>query len=261
MNKGNPEDIGIDERRTSILEMLKNDSKVKVFDLSQIFNISEVTIRNDLTTLEMAGLLQRIHGGAISTSKAYYNMSLNDRMITNKQEKRQIAKAVAAMISEGDTLMLDSGTTTYFVSKEIVDIKNLTIVTNSLQIARELSYQNNINVILLGGSLDPQYQFTYGDDAINQLKKYRADKMIIATDGVSATNGLSTYHYLEAEVSRQMIKRANRTIVVADYTKIGREGFAHIDDISSINTLVTNNNADKEEIRLLIEENVEVIQV
>lgn len=259
MSMVNSEDIGIDERRKSILDMLKNGDKVKVADLSRSFNISEVTIRNDLTELEHSGMLQRVHGGAVGTQKAYYNMSLNDRMSTNKEEKRQIAKAVVSMISEGDTLMLDSGTTTFLVARELADIKNLTIVTNSLQIAQELSYQNNINVILLGGNLDPQYQFTYGDDAINQLRKYRADKMIIATDGVSAENGLSTYHYLEAEVSRQMIKRANKTIVVADYTKIGREGFARIDDISSINILVTNKNADEEAINLLVKKDIEVV--
>ncbi len=240
----NNEEIGVDDRRKSILEMLKNDGKVKVVELSKLFNISDVTIRNDLSELEQAGMLQRIHGGAISTQKTYYNMSLNDRMNINKEEKRQIAKVVASMVSEGDTLMLDSGTTTSIVAKELAQIKGLTIVTNALQVAQELSYQNNINVILLGGNLDARYQFTYGADAINQLSKYKADKMIIATDGVSAKEGLTTYHYLEAEVSRHMIKRANKIIAVADYSKIGREGFTYIGPIDSIDTLVTNKNAD-----------------
>lgn len=114
---------------------------------------------------------------------------------------------------------------------------------------------------MLRGSLDPRYQYTYGDDALNQLKKYKADKMIIAVDGVSAKSGLTTYHYLESEVSRQMITRSNRTIAVADYTKIAREGFAHINVITSIDTLVTNKKADKEELNLISDMGIEVVQV
>lgn len=261
MNKSISEEIGIDERRSSILEMLRQQGKVKVVDISRFFNISEVTIRNDLSLLEQEGMLQRVHGGAVSTQKAYCNMSLNDRMNINRDEKQAIAKAVKEMISDGDTLMLDSGTTTYFVARELSQIKNLTIVTNSLQIAQELGYQSNINVILLGGSLDPRYQFTYGDDAINQLKKYKADKMIIAVDGVSAKSGLTTYHYLEAEISRQMTARANTTIAVADYTKVAREGFAHINDIDCIDTLVTNKTADKDEVKTISDLGIEVIKV
>lgn len=258
----NTEDIGIDERKKSILEMLKNNGKVKVTDLSRVFNISEVTIRNDLTDLEKSGMLQRVHGGAISTKKAYYNMSSNDRMNINREEKIRIAKKVASLISESDTLMMDSGSTTFYVARELANIKNLTIVTNSLQVAQEISYhQNNTNVILLGGNLDAAHQFTYGDDAINQLKKYKADKMIGAVDGICDESGLSTYHYLEAEVSKQMIRRANRTIVAADYSKIAKEGFAHIDSIDSIDTLVTNKKANDEDIKSLINKNIEVIQV
>ena len=261
MSEAHFDEIGIDERRNIILKMLKDSGKVKVTDLSRVFNISEVTIRNDLSELEQEGLLTRVHGGAVGTKKAYYNMSLNDRMSVKREEKIEIARAVKSMIDNGDTVMLDSGTTTYYVARELADISNLTIVTNSLPVAQELSYQNSINVILLGGSLDPRYQFTYGDDALSQLKKYKADKMIIAVDGVSALGGLTTYHYLEAEVSRQMITRANRTIVVADYTKIAREGFAHIDSITSIDTLVTNKKADKEEINSIISLGIEVRRV
>lgn len=261
MSEAHIEEIGIDERRNTILEMLKENGKVKVTELSRTFGISEVTIRNDLSELEAEGMLTRVHGGAVGTRKAYCNMSLNDRMNVNRDEKIEIAKEVKTLIEDGDTLMLDSGTTTYFVARELTDIKNLTIVTNSLAVAQELSYQNNINVILLGGSLDPRYQFTYGDDAQCQLKKYKADKMIIAVDGVSAGSGLTTYHYLEVEVSRQMIQRANQTIVVADYNKIAREGFAYIDAITSIDTLVTNKKADKEELSRISEQGIEVIKV
>ena len=237
-------DAGLDRRRSRILELINRNGKVKVSQLVKEFDISDVTIRNDLTEMEQEGMLRRIHGGAVSTKKLYYDMSLNDRMDINKEEKMRIAKVVVGLVMDGDTLMIDSGTTTCYIAKELAERKNLTVVTNAIQIAKEFAYYNMAKVILLGGNLDLQYQFTSGNDTITQLQKYRADKMIIATDGISAKYGLTTYHYEEADVSRQMIERANEVIAVADYSKIGREGFAFISPLESIDVLVTNTYAD-----------------
>lgn len=252
------EELNVEDRRNKIMEILNRESKVKVVDLSKLFGISEVTIRNDLTELELSGMLERIHGGAISTSKAYYNMSLNDRMRTNAEQKRKIAAEVAAMITDGDTVMFNSGTTTLMAALDLKNIKNLTLVTNSLSISQETGHYKNLNIILLGGNLYPQYQFTYGDDTINQLRKYKADKLILSVDGVSSEEGLTTYHHLEAEVTRQMISRVNKTIVVADYSKIGRASFTHIDSLESTDLLITNSTANQEEIQAIREKGVEV---
>lgn len=258
MADGKIEEMNIEKRRNKIMELLTQKGKVKVVELSKLFGISEVTIRNDLSELEEAGLLERIHGGAVSTHKAYYNMSFHDRMRTNEAEKREIAAACASMISDGDTIMINSGTTTLFAIQELRSVKNLTIVTNSLSIAQEVINFNKANVILLGGNFNVQYQFTYGDDTLNQLKKYKADKLILSADGVSAEEGVTTYHYLESEVNRQMISRVNQTIVVADYTKIGRASFAHIDLIENIDFVITNKKASCDEIELIREKGVEV---
>jgi DeoR/GlpR family transcriptional regulator of sugar metabolism len=243
------------QRKNTIQELLKQDAEVRVNDLAERFGISSVTIRNDLAEMEEEGLLRRTHGGAVSTKKSYFNMSLNDRMKVNREEKMRIAKACAALIKGGDTLMADSGTTTRYLAKELAGRSNLTIVTNAMQIAEEFVYNNSVNVILLGGNLDLQYQFTYGTDTISQLQKYRADKMILAIDGISVKHGLSTYHYLEADVSRLMIDRANTVIAVADHSKIGKEGFSHIDPITSVDILVTGrheeNIAELDEIRIM----------
>lgn len=252
------EEMSIDNRRSKIIDILNREGKVKVTELSKLFGISEVTIRNDLSELEAAGLLERVHGGAISTYKAYYNMSFVDRMKTNEADKRKIASVVASMISDGDTIIVSSGTTTLFAVQELKSVKNLTVVTNSLAVCQEIGHYTNIHVILLGGNFNPQYQFTYGDDTINQLKKYKADKLILSADGVSAEGGVTTYHYLEAEVNRQMIARVNKTIVTADCTKIGRVSFAYIDSIGSVDYLVTDNRANQDEIKSIIEKGIEV---
>lgn len=253
------EDLNIEDRRKKILEILNRDSKVKVIDLSKLFGISEVTARSDLDMLEESGLLERIHGGAVSTYKSYYNMTFLDRLEANKEEKRMIAVEAASMISDGDTIILGSGTTPLFVVRELKDKKNLIIVTNSLSVVQEVSYNRNNNyVILLGGNVNLQYQFTSGDDTINQLKKYKADKLIISSDGISSEFGLTTYHHLEAEMNRHMIERVNKTIVVADYTKIGRASFSHIESVDKIDCLISNKNANKDEIAAIKEKGTEI---
>ena len=237
-----------DERRKRILEILEQESKVRVVDLSRRFSISEVTIRNDLGELEEAGLLERIHGGAVSSHKAYYNMSLKERMRTNADEKRCIAAHIASLVRDGDTLMVDSGTTTLYLAKALKGVKDLTLVTNSLAVAEELGYRDDAQIILIGGSLDPRYQFTYGDDAVAQLRKYKADLMVVSADGASVEDGLTTHHHHEAEVSRQMMSRANRTVAAVDYSKIGRGSFAFIDDVKALDLLVTDAKASPQEL-------------
>ena len=260
MNAEIKNELTVDERREKILGLLNQKGKVRVGELSKLFAISEVTIRIDLSELETAGMVERVHGGAISVSKAYYSMSLQERMRTNETEKRRIARAVAGMVSDGDTIMLNSGTTTLFTVQELHNIRDLTIVTNSIAIAKEVGHKG-YNIIVLGGCYNAQYQFTYGDDTINQLRKYKADKLILAVDGISADDGIATYLHFEAEVDKQMISRVKRTIVVADYAKVGRVSFANIDTVSVIDTLVTDTRANPDDVRALIDKGLEVQQV
>ncbi|MDD3840551.1 MAG: DeoR/GlpR family DNA-binding transcription regulator [Clostridia bacterium] len=261
MNNGNAREITAEKRRNKIIDIITRDGKVKVSQLSNLFNISEVTIRNDLSELEADGVLERTHGGAISTSKAYFNMSFHERMKTNKQEKMKIAETAANMVNDGDYIMFNSGTTTLYTAQKLRNNKNLVIVTNAISIAHEISHFNGVQIILLGGNYNPKYQFTYGDDTINGLKKYKVDKLILSVDGISAKDGITTFLHLESEINRQMIKRVNKVIAVADHTKINRVSFAYIDKVNVIDTLITDTKADKEHIEILKEKGIEVIVV
>lgn len=254
-------ELSVGERKEKILEILNNDGKVKVYDLSQMFNVSEVTIRLDLSDLEEKGLLSRVHGGAVSSYKTYYNMSLYQRSSTNEDEKKAIVEKIASMVNDNDTVMMNAGTTTLFALRALMIRKNLNIVTNSIAIALEAAGCANINVILLGGSVNMKYQFTYGDDALNQLSAYYADKLILSVDGVSCETGLSTYYQQEAEICRQMLKQANMAIVTADYSKIGRTTFAKIAPVSEVDHIVTNKNAPKTEIENLRNQEISVVLV
>lgn len=228
-----------DNRRKRILDLLDENGSVRVADLSRIFSISEVTIRTDLADMENKGLLTRVHGGAVSSYKPYYNMSLNQRMSTNQEEKEIIAKKIADMIEDNDTIMLNSGTTTLLVFRAIPRDLNLNIVTNSISIALEGTVNPNFNIILLGGQINPKYQFTYGDDAIRQLKSYHADKLILSVDGIDAEHGFSTYYDREAEIDRIMFKQSGVSIVAADHSKFNRCAFTKISDFSVADYIVT----------------------
>lgn len=187
------QELVVQERRNQILEMLQSGGKVRVNELSKLYNVSEVTIRADLENLERQGLLSRVHGGAVSVDKSYYKMDLYQRVQTNQEEKIAIAKQIAAMVEDDDTLMINAGTTTLFVVRELKELKNITIVTNSIPAALEAGEHRNITAILLGGEINARYQFTYGNDTLRKLGEFHADKAILSVDGICAESGISTY--------------------------------------------------------------------
>lgn len=235
-----------ENRKQKILDIIKADGSVKVTELSKIFDISEVTVRNDLADMENKGLLSRVHGGAISSYKPYYSMNMAQRLETNQSEKVDIADKVSNLIEPNDTIMLNSGTTTLLAFRKFPADYNLNIVTNSIAIALEASSNPNYNVVLVGGSLNTKYQFSFGPDAINQLKNYHADKFILSVDGIDETHGFTTYYEKEAEVDRTMIRQSDKCIVVADHTKFNRSAFVKISDVSVADCIVTNSSVEEE---------------
>lgn len=241
------------KRKQKILDLLKANGSVKVTELSGILDISEVTVRNYLSDLEKKGLLSRVHGGAISSYKPYYSMNMAQRLETNNTEKVDIANKVASMIEPNDTIMLNSGTTTLLTFRKFPYEYNLNIVTNSIAIALEASSNPNYNVILVGGTLNTKYQFSFGADAVSQLRNYHADKFILSVDGIDTENGFTTYYDKESEIDRVMIEQSDKCIVVADFSKFNRSAFVKISDLSSAECIVTNASIDKETLKTLSE--------
>ena len=229
-----------EQRKQRILDLLKENDTVRVTNLSRQFGVSEVTIRTDLEDMEKKGLLSRIHGGAVSSYKPYYSMNLNHRLETNQKAKVAIAERVAELIQPNDTVMLNAGTTTLLVFRKFPTNYNLSIVTNSISIALEASGNPNYNVILVGGSVNTKYQFTYGNDAVRQLQKYHADKLILSVDGIDTHQGFTTYYNKEATVAMAMIEQSNCCIIAADRSKFGHSAFAKISDLSVADYIVTN---------------------
>ncbi len=250
-----------ESRRKKILEILNIEGKIKVRDLSQRFDISEVTIRSDLADLEKENVLERVHGGAIPSLRTYYSMDFYERKTKNVQEKLNIAAKVASLVRDGDTLMLSSGTTAYFVAREIKQKKNIKVVTNAINVANELSDAQDILVVLLGGNIKASQSFTFGYDTLEQLKKYKADKAILSVDGVSADIGISIQETEELEIYKMMIERSNRTIAIADYSKVGVEAFTHVQSIDCVDCIITNEAAPHAILDELTKNGIEVICV
>lgn len=249
----------IEQRKAKILELLRTNGEVRVSELSRIFNISEVTVRFDLESLESQGLLTRVYGGAVSANKFYVDMDLHERYTTNAAEKKDLAERVAELVADNDTLMLNAGTTITYILRAIKGRRNISIVTNSITNANEAAAYTGFNVILLGGSIDTKYQFTYGNDAIAQLNRYHASKAILSVDGVSAQAGLTLYYSNEVDIIRRMLTLADRAIVAADRHKIGRSTFAQIASLDSVSTIVTNAGASPDHLEAIREKGIEII--
>ncbi len=232
--------LSLQERHNQILEMLHNTGEVRVNELSRLFEVSEVCIRNDLSELENKGMLSRVYGGAISAYEPYYNMSLAQRSGTNKDEKDAIARTIADMIHDNQSVMMNAGTTPLAVMRRLTNKKNITIITNSIVLALEGAKYKNFRIILLGGDVDCEYQYVYGTLTSSQLDKYYADKFIMSADGIDAESGISTYYDQEADICKKMMKNSKMTIGALDYTKVGRVALCNIASAGELDCIVTN---------------------
>ncbi len=254
--------LKIDIRRNKILEELKREGRVYVSTLTESLGVTAVTVRSDLQALERDGYLIRMKGGAVYSSRNTDKPGIPSSLpIPEAESKEKIASAVSTMISSGDTIFINSGTTTHLVAEELKRRNNLNIVTNSISVATLLGDVSSLRVILLGGEVNTKYAFTYGGDAQEQLSHYQADWAIMAVDGISMQNGVTTYHAEEAIIDRMMMKSAKRIVLVADHTKIGRAGFMKVCDCVDNITVITDRFNASEELAELYESGIRVIEV
>ncbi len=239
------------DRAKIILELLEQQHTVKVQELSERFGVSVVIIRKDLQRLEDEGKLIRTFGGAASC------------IVDSKERRRQssmqaIAERAAQEICEGDCVLLNAGTTTLLVAKRLRECKNLKVITNAIYVAQEMNRYNADQVFLLGGELG-EGLFTHGSGAIEQLKQYKADKLILSASGLSCGSGITTRHMEAADLFRGMIECSREVIVVADDTKIGFESFYHVSDLKVVDKIVTNVYPENEpELRKMEEMGIQV---
>ena len=252
--------LKIDVRRSKILEQLRAEGKVSVSRLAAQLGATPVTIRNDLTALERDGYLVRMQGGAV-ISHRLENHFVSESEDATFLRKQALAEEVSKLISDGQTLFFNSGTTTHHIARALKSKKHLNIVTNSLAIAMELGNTPTFHVLLLGGEINASYGFTAGGDTQEQLSKYRADWAILSVDGVSAQGGITTCHPEEAILDRLMMANAKKILIAATGNKIGTAGFSRICDSDETIQLVTDATGDKDALLALQERSVRIIKV
>ncbi|HNR40830.1 MAG TPA: DeoR/GlpR family DNA-binding transcription regulator [Bacteroidales bacterium] len=247
-----------EERLGKIMDMLEKEGRILTKNLISILNTTSVTIRKDLALLEQRGLLRRTHGGAIITKKLYPGLALNEKEKINREEKVRIAKQAAKMILDGDTIILDSGSTTSLLAKEIKNRNRITVITNAMNIAIELQ-NSEISVILVGGNLLKESSTLVGPLADNMLRQVTADKLFMGVDGIDFKVGLTTPNIHEAKTSRVMMEISGETILVVDASKFGRRSLGVISPLTKINTIVTTKKLSEQELQQLNNNGIEVI--
>src|SRR5277367_6319895 len=247
-----------EERRRAIVEMLQEEGRVLVGDLSTRFRTSLITIRKDLEFLHHQGQLERTHGGALPVKTgALMDSSLQEKERLHRQEKVHIAAAAARMVGKGQVIILDSGTTTTAIARACRQVKNLTIITNAINIAAELA-DSAVEVIMTGGVLRKNSFSLVGPLAEESLRKLSADLLFLAVDGFDVRYGPTTPNLLEARVNRAMADSARRTVVVCDSSKFGRRSLSLILPTSAVHETITDKGILKRDLSALRKANVEV---
>jgi DeoR family transcriptional regulator of aga operon len=250
-----------EERRRAILEILNREGRVLVLDLARRFETSQVTIRKDLEELHAHGLIHRTHGGALPAREgALEDPTLREKEKLHRKEKLRIAQTAAGMVQEGQVVILDSGTTTTGIAHSLRHFHNLTVVTNAVNIAAELS-GTAVEVILTGGTLRKNSFSLVGPIAEETLHRLNADILFLGVDGFDVQYGLSTPNLLEAKVNRVMVEVAKRTVAVCDSSKFGRRSLSLIVPPSALHQVVTDRGVLKSDVRLLKKAGIEVTLV
>lgn len=247
------------ERRSRILARLAEQGKVKVDELSIEFGVSEVTIRRDLSNLEKEGLIERTHGGAVSSSKSRFELSFEQKVAKNMIEKNRIAEKALSLIEDGDTIILDSGTTTFQLAKKLGSKRELTVVTNAINFVTELSAHSGLCLVLLGGIYKPATGATIGPLTNRTLKDLHVDKFFLGCNAFTISGGLMTADMADAETRKEMIKVASQVIVLADSTKFGKTSFVSVARIEEIDIVITDSGVDPQIVEDLQNRGVQVL--
>jgi DeoR family transcriptional regulator of aga operon len=251
----------IEERRQHILAIAQSEGRVRVRDLSKALGISQITIRKDLDHLQAKGLLQRSHGGALPAQPgALFDPSLQEKEKSHHGEKERIGHAAADMVKEGQCVMLDSGTTTTAVAHALKRFSHLTVITNAVNIAAELT-GTNFDVILTGGILRKNSFSLVGPLAEDNLTEMHADILFLGVDGFDLEIGLTTPNLLEARVNRMMVNAAARVVAVCDSTKFDRRSLSKIVAAASVHHVITDNGVQKHMLEALHGLNIDVTVV
>lgn len=247
------------QRREKIFEMIKEDGSAKVVELARIFKVTEVTIRQDLEKIEAEGLIVKEHGGAFLKNVEDQVRTISLVHQENMDKKERIAEKCLEYIESGDTIILDSGSTTTEIAKKLKGLKNLTVITNALNIALLLGTEPGIDVIMTGGEFKPPTLSLTGQKAADFFKGLNVQKLFLATAGISLKSGLTYPSISDIVVKKAMIDAAETTYLVADSTKMGKSALASLGALSLIDYIITDEGIEEKHKQVFKDNEIEVI--
>jgi DeoR/GlpR family transcriptional regulator of sugar metabolism len=227
------------DRQRAILSAVEAQGTVRVAELARRFQVTEMTIRRDLSELERKELVKRIHGGGMSARGRFYEPTLTLRNTVNIEQKQRIARAAAKLVNEGDTLALDVGSTTYEVARCLTNRRNLTIITPSLPIATLFVNLPDVRLILPGGLVRHGETAMIGELAHRAFEIFHPDKLFLGVGGIDARAALTEYNWDDAQVKQAMIRSAQQTIVVADVNKFNRIATVRVAPFEAVQLLIS----------------------
>jgi len=234
------------ERKDQILDLITRKRRITVDELIDMFKVSGATIRRDLEFLEHQGLITRAHGGAMSKSR----VSLEPDFIEEKEkfleEKKRIGQEAAKLIEEEEVIFLEASTTVLELARNIQNNKNLTVVTNSLDIAQELDGKEGITLIITGGSPRRRTRALIGSLTEATVSQMRIDKVFMGVSALDLTYGIMVPTLEEAETRKRIVKASNKIIILSDHSKFGKQSFAYVNPLQSIDILITDRGIPEE---------------
>ena len=262
MNKPGEEPLlSLPERHSRILSLLQQNGSISATQLSELFKVSEVTIRKDLSYLEQQKKLYRTHGSAILISPYISDRHVNEKEKKNVAEKRAIGAAAAALVSQDDSIIIASGTTMAFLAREIKPVGRLTVITAAVPVTQILSQHADVDVIQLGGITRSSSVSVVGPFAEAMLRNFNCSKLFVGVDGIDTEFGLTTTNVLEASLNDAMINAAQKVVVLADSSKFGRRGFSKICDLEAVDRIITDSGVQPLYLERLRERGIEVTVV
>lgn len=227
------------ERHQRIIEQIRDAGRVEVAALAEQFDVSTVTIRQDLSALQDRGLLMRVRGGAVPLSVLARELTLSEKVLSSSAVKDAIGKRAAALIQDNDSLLIDSGTTTEALAYNFPSEPEVTVLTNGFNIARLLGQKDNVELMMTGGHLRRKSQSFYGPQAAATLEHLRFSKLILGIDGLNVNFGLTTHFGPEATLNRSMLDVSQQCILLADSSKFGRYGMHHIASAEVVDIMIS----------------------
>ena len=237
--ESSPDTMMAEERRTQILQQVRNAGRVKVNELATQFSTSAVTIRNDLNELHQRGLVLRSHGGAVLPEAIHRESPVDERLKAYAAEKQRIGALAATLINDGETIILDSGTTTLEIARQIKNKQGLHIITNGVNIAAELLDAPGVQLFIVGGTVRRESASISGHFTEEMLREFSADKMFLSGAGCDIDFGVSGGNLEETMVNRVMLSISREIILVADSSKFSRRSMARIVPFSEIDTVIS----------------------